>query len=127
LPDYFSLKVDPESKTVDHIVVENFHPEWKNVATQLYKLRCDTMMLHYIGGQNRKYHVPEWFMDFEPGLGLVSLEFGKGTGVYLDVGRERYHSLGLGLKKRCESELAQDVINEYLRYMRLGINFVLRN
>jgi hypothetical protein len=127
LPDYFSLKIDPESKSIDHIVVENFHPEWRRIADSLYAKKIEPMLLRHIGKENKKHHVPEWYIEFEEGKGLVSLQFGGGVGVYLDERVGKYYSLGITANNRDQAELAKSAMNEYLRYMRLGINFVVRN
>ncbi len=110
---YFNVRINPLIEgSSDAIVVDNFHPSWREGARKLLEGRIVSIMEEYAGKVEQLSGVP-LVLEFSD-EGLCSILTPQRGGLHLENERYRSHNLSSFL----EVAAVHFVISEYLHWLK---------
>lgn len=118
---YFQVRISPTNEgSSDVIVVDNFHPRWKEAAKRLLEGRIKEIMAQY-SERIEKWARTPLNLDFSPESGLTHIHTPArgGLDLWTDIGEPKYRSHNIHGAEEVAAVTA--VILEYISWLDFAI------
>lgn len=121
--NYFYIRSNENIKNYS-IVIDNFHPKWKESVKKILEEKVDLALNDYATAIIQWSNIP-LKVDFSKDYGLSNIETSRGGRLKLIIDEERYKSYDIS--SRLERGAIISVINHYLNWLKLGLDKIEYN